>query len=320
MTGILESLRQYALKNQKKIIFPEQDDARVISAVNSLAENGYVKPVLLKRPDAVELHEGVEIFEECSDQASWRQRAVEIFIQLRAKKGITERDAVLAMKSPLLFSAVLLRLGYVDGAVSGSIATTADVLRAGIQGVGMAAGSKLVSSIFLMELPDGRVCSFGDCAVNPEPDASVLAEIAVTSAKNHQRLTGDTPRVALLSFSSRGSAEHARVEKVRAALQAAKNIDPSLLVDGELQFDSAFVPEIGRRKAPDSPVSGQANVFIFPDLDAGNIGYKIAERIGGAKALGPILQGLENPWMDLSRGCSIDDIRDMAIIASVMSG
>jgi phosphate acetyltransferase len=220
---------------------------------------------------------------------------------------------------PLFFAAMMLRNGQAAGAVAGSLSPAADVMRAAIQVVGVAKGMKAVSSSFVMVMPDGHEFTFGDCAVIPNPDAEQLASIAVSSAKTHQRLVGSEPMVAMLSFSTKGSAKHEDADKVIAATQLVKTMDPELNVDGELQFDAALVEAIGAKKAPGSPVAGKANVFIFPDLDAGNIGYKITQRLANAEAIGPVVQGLAKPYNDLSRGCSVEDIVNVACICSVLS-
>lgn len=296
--SFMDGLRAQAMARPRRVLLPESQDPRVLDAAEELAKHRLATPLLMH------------------DAADWDTRIDETIEGLLAPKG--EREVLAAKEEPLMRAAVLLRLGFADAVVAGSIATTAHVLRCGLRGVGLAKDSSLVSSAFLMEWRD-RVLSFADCAVVPDPDPAQLAHIAITTAASHQRITGEAPKVALLSFSTHGSASHARANKVIEATKIARNLAPDLALDGELQFDAAFLPSIGGKKAPNSRVAGQANVFVFPDLDAGNIGYKIAERLGGANAIGPILQGLAKPWMDLSRGCKVDDIVNVAVIASLLS-
>jgi phosphate acetyltransferase len=241
-----------------------------------------------------------------------------IFFNLRKHKGITIEQARETVVRDLFFGAMMVREGMADGSVAGSTASTGDVMRAGIQCVGMPEGISIVSSFFLMIFPD-KAFSFADCAVVPNPDSNQLADIAISTADNHLKLTDKEPFVAMLSFSTKGSAQHELIDKVIEATKIVRTKRPDLNVDGEFQFDTAIIESIGKKKAPGSHVAGKANVMIFPDLNAGNIAYKIAQRLGGAEAIGPLVQGLNKPCFDLSRGCSVDDIVNTVSFAAVMS-
>jgi phosphate acetyltransferase len=247
-------------------------------------------------------------------------------VEIRRKKGLSHEDAValLSADDNLYFASMMVRRGDAGGAVAGAYNTTGDVLRAAFQVIGTAPGMKTVSSVFLMvtsnpEFGENGTLCFADCAVNPNPDAQSLAEIAVSTAASCKSFLGVDARVAMLSFSTKGSAAHSDCDKVLNALKIAKELDPNLAIDGELQLDTALIPKVGDKKAPGSSVAGQANTLIFPDLDAGNIGYKLVERIAGAEAVGPIIQGLAKPVNDLSRGCSIEDIVSVAAITAVQA-
>ncbi len=321
---LLKEIRNNASKRKKTIVLPESHDERVISAASVLASEEIANVITLGneakiRETAEKLGvslQGVRIIdfeksEKLSDFAN-------IFFNLRKHKGITIEQARETMQRDLFFGAMMVREKMADGFVAGSTASTGDVLRAAIQCVGMPEGISIVSSFFLMIFPE-RMFSFADCAVVPNPDANQLADIAVTTAENHKKLTGQEPYVAMLSFSTKGSAKHELVDKVLEATKIAREKRPELKVDGELQFDAAIIDSIGKRKAPESDVAGRANVLVFPDLQAGNIGYKIAQRLGGAEAVGPVVQGLKKPLFDLSRGCSVDDIVNTSAIAALMA-
>ena len=234
------------------------------------------------------------------------------YTQLAVDNGLDPSD-------PLVASALLVKNGDADAAVAGATRPTADVLKAGLQILGVSPEVEIVSSCFLMVLPNGNQFAYGDCAVIPDPTSEQLASIAISTALTFEALTGEDPRIAMLSFSTHGSANHPRVTKVKNATDLVRKYDPELIVDGELQFDAAVVPEIAQNKAPNSPVAGNANVFIFPDLDSANIAYKITERLGGARAIGPLLQGLNGIFHDLSRGCSTQDIIDISIVSALQT-
>ncbi|QQS36501.1 MAG: phosphate acetyltransferase [Ignavibacteriales bacterium] len=321
---LLKEIKAKAAGRKKTIVLPESHDERVLKAAQILTKEKIVSVITLGneekiRQDAANLGvdlKGVRIIDQ--EKSEKFSDFANMYFNLRKKKGITIEEARTTMKRDLFFAAMMVREGMVDGSVGGSTASTADVMKAGIQVVGMPEGISIVSSFFLMLFPD-RNYSFADCAVVPNPDANQLADIAVTTADNHKKLTGEEPYVAMLSFSTKGSASHELVDKVVNATSIAKTKRPDLNIDGELQFDAAIVDSIGKKKSPGSSVAGRANVLVFPDLNAGNIGYKIAQRLGKAEAVGPMVQGLKKPYFDLSRGCSVDDIVNTAAIAALMS-
>ncbi len=322
---LISKIRTNAKNKINKVVFPEGAEPRIIKAAEFLQKNHLVMPILIGNKDeinkiAVENGlslEGIDIIDP--DKSSKTTEYAEAYYELRKHKGVTREEADQVVRNPLFFGAFIVRSGAAAGAVAGSINVTGDVLRAAIQVIGMAEGLKAVSSSFIMVMPDGREFTFGDCAVIPNPDEDQLASIAISSAKTHQKLVGSEPIVSMLSFSTKGSASHEDAEKVVNATEKVKQSAPNLKVDGELQFDAALIESIGNKKAPGSPVAGKANVFIFPDLDAGNIGYKIAQRLAGAEAVGPVIQGLKKPYNDLSRGCSVEDVINVACICSVLS-
>ena len=305
---LIKNIKEKASSKKRTIVLPESHDERVLKAADILTRE--------KIAQIITIGNEVRIIDaEKSDKLSDFSN---IFFNMRKSKGITIEQARETVKRDLFFGAMLVKESMADGFVAGSTASTGDVLRAAIQCVGMPEGISIVSSFFLMIFPE-KVYSFADCAVVPNPDANQLADIAISTAVNHTKLTGEEAYVAMLSFSTKGSAKHELVDKVLEATRIVRDKRPDINVDGELQFDAAIIDSIGKKKAPESNVAGRANVLVFPDLQAGNIGYKIAQRLGKAEAVGPVVQGLKKPLFDLSRGCSVDDIVSTSAIAALMA-
>lgn len=327
---LIEKIWKMAKENKKRIVLPEGEEERTIKASEKINKEGLAELILLGKEETIREKasklgvdiSGIEIIDpEKSEKLSVYAKG---FYELRKHKGVTEEKALEVVKDTLYYGTMMVKLEDADGLVSGAIHTTGDLLRPGLQIIKTAPGVKVVSSFFLMTVPnceygENGFLLFSDCAVNPNPDAEQLASIAISTAETAKNLCKIDPRVAMLSFSTMGSAKHDFVDKVKIATEMAKEQRPDFAIDGELQLDAAIVSEVAKLKAPNSKVAGKANVLIFPDLQAGNIGYKLVQRFAKAEAIGPICQGFAKPINDLSRGCSPEDIVNVVAVTAVQA-
>ncbi|KWZ79416.1 phosphate acetyltransferase [Heyndrickxia coagulans] len=322
MSTFFDGIKEKVRGHNKTIVFPESLDERILTAVSRFAADEVLRPVLIGNKDEIQAKaraigvsvEGVAVYDP-EDYAGFEEM-VQAFVE-RRKGKVTEEDARQILKDVNYFGTMLVYLKKADGLVSGAIHSTADTVRPALQIIKTKPGVKKVSGVFIMVRGEEKFV-FADCAINISPDSQDLAETAAESAKT-ARTFDIEPRIAMLSFSTKGSAHSDETEKVAQAVRLAKERDPELVVDGEMQFDAAYVPAVAQKKAPDSVIQGNATVFIFPNLDAGNIGYKMAQRLGGFEAVGPILQGLNAPVNDLSRGCNAEDVYHLALISAAQS-
>ena len=326
----IEIIRNKARADVKRIVLPEGDEVRTVEAASILKREGMAEPILLGDPAVIRETAdriGVDLGGICIENPAASEKSAgyaKLLYELRKAKGLTEEEAQKLVSDAMYYGIMMVKTGDADGLVSGAVHATGDMLRPALQILKTSPGNKIVSSSFLMDCPnkslgENGLLLYADCVVNPCPSAEELASIAIASADTARRLCGiEEPRVALLSFSTKGSASHEMVSKVQEAVRIAHELAPELLLDGELQFDAALVPEVAASKAKGSPVAGRANVLVFPDLQAGNIGYKITQRIGGAECFA-VLQGLAKPCNDLSRGCSVNDIINTVVITAVQA-
>lgn len=327
---LMSSFKEKAVQLNKRIMLPEGTEPRTVKAAAQIVREKIARVALIGTESdirAVAAKEGVDLAGvEIIDPATSPDAAryADAFYELRKSKGVTPQVAQAAMSDPIYFATMMVQLGDANGLVSGAEHSTADTIRPALQIIKTKPGISVVSGCFIMIVPgstlgDNGVFVFADCAVNPDPNADQLAEIAIASAETARTLCSMEPRVAMLSFSTKNSATHPKVDKVIEATRIAKEKAPALMLDGELQADAALIEAVGQKKAPGSPVAGKANVLVFPDLESGNIGYKLVERLAKAQAIGPFLQGLRKPVNDLSRGCSVQDIVDVTAVTAIQA-
>ena len=322
----IEKLKQKGKETQRRLVLPEAPEERMIRAADAILEEGFAKIILIGKADEINAAAkefGLKNISKATivdpDTYEKIDEYVDMMVEIRKKKGLTKEEAYQLLKDPLYLSVMMIKAGDADCEVAGANNATGDVLRPAFQYVKTVPGVSVVSGAFVMGIPnkefgeDGLMI-FADCAVHPDPTAQELAEIAVATGRTTQALLGIEPKIAMLSFSTKGSAKHEVVDKVVEATKLAQEMAPDLKIDGELQADAAIIPAIGKKKAPGSEIAGQANVLVFPDLQSGNIGYKLVQRMAGAEAVGPILQGMAAPINDLSRGCSVSDIVSLSAI------
>ena len=327
---VVRTLQERARARRRRVVMPEPGDERVLRAAHQATRERTAQILLLGETNAIKQRarelglslDGIELVDPATDQH--RARYVDRLVEIRKSRGLTRDEAAKLMAQPLYYASMMVQEGQADAEVAGAAHSTAEVLRPALQIIRTEPGVSKVSGAFILVSPNRAlgekgVALFADCAVNPELTAKELAEIAISSARTMKRLLDILPRVAMLSFSTKGSAEHALVDKVRQATELVRQMDPTLPVDGELQADAALIASVGAKKAPGSTVAGHANVLIFPSLDAANIGYKLVQRYGGCEAIGPVLQGLAKPVNDLSRGATVADIVGTIAVAAVQA-
>ncbi len=328
MSEFIENLKKRAKENIKTIVLAEGEELRTIQCAAIVKKEGYAKNILLGNPEKIKAIAAAEKLDidgiEIINPELGNEEYAQLFAELRKKKGVTIEQARETVKDPLYYGNMMVKTGAADGMVAGAVNSSANVIRPALQILKTAPGTKLVSAFFIINIPD---CTYGnngtfifaDCGLNQDPNADEVSEIAISSAKSYKQLICDEPKIAMLSYSTYGSAKSDLVTKMQEATRLAKEKAPELAIDGELQLDAAIVDTVAKQKAPQSNVAGRANVLVFPNLDAGNIGYKIAQRLGKGEAYGPVLQGIAKPVNDLSRGCVAEDIAGVVAITAIQA-